>query len=83
MQIFRIYHWPLVPLETFTFGPLISEKILCGIGNFSGAEPLGDCGHKRSDIHLGFDPIWIEDGFIKTNGPTHTEQVVQIPLSPR
>jgi hypothetical protein len=37
------------------------------------------CGPKGSDIHLGFDPIWIEDGIIKTNGPTYTEQVVTIP----
>jgi len=36
------------------------------------------CGAKGSDIHLGFAPIWIEDGVIKTNGPTYTEQVVKI-----
>lgn len=25
---------------------------------------------------LGFDPIWIENGVLRTNGPTHTEQTV-------
>ena len=25
---------------------------------------------------LGFDPIWFENGVIKTNGPTYTEQTV-------
>lgn len=28
---------------------------------------------------LGFDPMWIEDGVIRTLGPTHAEQVVQLP----
>ncbi|MHC4624209.1 MAG: glycoside hydrolase family 43 protein, partial [Planctomycetota bacterium] len=37
------------------------------------------CGHKGSDIHLGFDPIWIENGVIKTNGPTYTHQTIEIP----
>ena len=37
------------------------------------------CGPKGSDIHLGFDPIWIENATIKTNGPTYTEQVIVIP----
>jgi len=41
------------------------------------------CGHKDSDIHLGFDPIWIEDGVIKTNGPTYTPQVIDIPVPRR
>jgi beta-xylosidase len=37
------------------------------------------CGPRGSDIHLGFDPIWIEDGVVKTNGSTYTEQVIRIP----
>lgn len=41
------------------------------------------CGHKGSDIHLGFDPIWFENGVIKTNGPTYTEQVIKIPVHRR
>ncbi|MCD6378044.1 MAG: family 43 glycosylhydrolase [Planctomycetes bacterium] len=27
---------------------------------------------------LGFDPIWIENGIIKTNGPTWTEQIITV-----
>jgi hypothetical protein len=41
------------------------------------------CGAKGSDIHRGFDPIWIEDGVIKTNGPTYTPQVIEVPVPSR
>ena len=27
---------------------------------------------------LGFDPIWVENGVMKTNGPTYTEQTVRV-----
>jgi len=36
----------------------------------------GSGGQKGSDIYLGFDPIWIEHGIVKTLGPTYTEQEV-------
>jgi len=28
---------------------------------------------------LGFDPMWIENGVVRTNGPTWTEQTVELP----
>lgn len=38
------------------------------------------CHYQETDKpdSLGFDPIWIEDGVIKTNGPTWTEQTIEI-----
>ena len=38
------------------------------------------CHYQETDKpeSLGFDPIWIEDGIVKTIGPTWTEQTIEI-----
>ncbi len=35
-------------------------------------------GGESDETFLGFDPIWVENGMIKTNGPTYTEQTVHV-----